>query len=91
VVVSRLGTSGAQGDAQGRFQRIGVKYLGLTRLALANDFGGGLEDTHQFLGNVGVAAEDPLFGLPHHLLHSRYKGVQFFPQPFEGGLLHHVR
>jgi hypothetical protein len=40
---------------------------------------------------MGVASEDPLFGLPHHLLHSRYKEIQFFPQSFEGCLLHHVR
>jgi hypothetical protein len=48
----------------------------LIGFAFANDFGGGLEDTHQLLGHMGVAAEDPLFGLPHHLLHSRYKDVQ---------------
>jgi hypothetical protein len=63
----------------------------LARLAFADDFGGGLEDTHQFFGYVRVAAEDPLFGLPHHLLDSRHKGVQFFAQPFQGGLLHHLR
>jgi hypothetical protein len=41
--------------------------VGFTRLTLANDFGGGFEETHQLLGHVGVAVEDPLYGLPHHL------------------------
>ena len=40
---------------------------------------------------MGVPAEDPLFGLPHHLLYSRHKGVQLFSQSLQGCLLHHVR
>ena len=31
-----------------------AKLGGLTRLALANDLGGGLEDTHQFFGYMRV-------------------------------------
>src|SRR3954454_6987047 len=63
---------------------------GLTGLALANDFGGGLEDTDQLLGNMRIAAKDPLLGLSHYLLDARHEGVQFFSQPFQGGLPHHI-
>jgi len=35
---------------------------------------------------MGIAAEDPLLGLPHHWLDSRHEGVQLLAQSFERGL-----
>jgi hypothetical protein len=34
-----------------------------------------LRVTRPLLGDLGIAAEDPLFGLPHHLLDSRHEGL----------------
>jgi len=58
----------------------------LTGLACAKDLGRGLEDPHSLLGDMGIAAEDPLLGLPHHWLDSRHEGVQLLAQSFERGL-----
>src|SRR6516162_1740792 len=61
-----------------------------TRLAFANDLGGRLEDTCQLLSDMRIATEDPLLGLPHHLLYPWHNRLHFLPQAFQSGLPHHL-
>src|SRR6185369_7209047 len=59
----------------------------LAGFPLANDFGGRLEKAGQFLGDMRVAAEDPLFGLPDYLLDARHHDIQLFTQAFQSRFL----
>ena len=54
-----------------------AELCGLAGLALTDDFGLRFKDTDQFAFGLRVAIEKPNLGLPNHLLHAGYKGIQF--------------
>src|SRR5437667_1691833 len=59
----------------------------LAGLALANDFGRGLEHAEELAFCPRVAAEDAFPGLPHHLPHERHHRFQLLAQAFQRQLL----
>src|ERR1700730_8497602 len=68
-----------------------AEFIGLARLALANDLGRRLEQAEDLAFGARIMAEDARPGLFHHLLDARYHRVDLLTQAFQPQLLHDVR